>query len=168
MNKRLLDVRADVKKRKPKFKRQQSNQFAKFKNDDSWRKPKGYQSKIRLKRKGHQRMPCVGFKSPRLVRGLNKDGFKEVLVYNVFDLKKVDVKTQIPVIARTVGARKRIDILNQAKKLKLSFANVFDIDLMIKNLTLEKKVVKSKKEEAKVSDKKDVKANSKLEEVEKK
>jgi large subunit ribosomal protein L32e len=155
VDERLLKVRNVMKKKKPTFRRQQSNQFAKFKNSDSWRKPKGHQSKMRLRRKGHRAMPSVGYKSPKAVRGLNRNGFKEVLVYNVFDLENVDNKTSQAVIARTVGGKKRLDILKKGQELKISFANVFDIDEKIKSLTKVKKVekksaVKSEKtEEAK-------------------
>ena len=162
---KLIKVRSEIKKRKPTYTRQQTNQFKKFQKD-GWRRPKGLQSKMRLKRKGHKRMPEVGFKSPKAVRGLNKDGLLEVVVKNIKDLKTVDTKTQIAVIGGTVGGKKRIDILNEAKKMKITFANVKDIDTKIKELTKvstakpkkEKlaKIVKETKEEA---PKKEAKAN---------
>ncbi len=166
MVKKLLEVRKAIKRRKPTYKRQQSNQYAKFKNDDAWRRPKGHQSKIRLGRKGHQGMPEVGFKSPKAVRGLNSAGLKEVIVKNVSDLAKIDSKTQVAVIAGTVGARKKIDILNQAKKDKINFANVKDIDVKIKELSKEKKVKKAPKTEAKTEAKADAKAEVKAEKTE--
>lgn len=164
MVEKLLKFRSEVKKRKPTFRRQQSNQFAKFKNDDRWRRPKGYQSKMRLKEAGHRRMPATGYKSPRLVRGLNRDGFKEVLVYNVADLMKIDSKTEIAIIARTVGGRKSLDILNKAKELNMSFGNVFGIDKRISELTKTPKKKVEKKTEAVKTEKK---AEPKKEEAEK-
>ena len=152
---KLIKARSLIKKRKPTYTRQQTNQFKKFQKD-GWRRPKGLQSKMRLKRRGHKRMPEVGFKSPKAVRGLNKDGLLEVVVKNVKDLITVDTKTQIAVIGGTVGGKKRIDMLNEAKKMKMTFANVKDIDSKINELTKvktakpkKKKVVKeTKKEEA--------------------
>lgn len=143
MIKELLKVRSLIKRRKPTYTRQQTNQFAKFAKD-GWRKPKGYQSKMRLRRRGHKGMPTVGFGSPKEVKGLNKAGFKEVVVKNIEDLKKVNTKEEIAVIGRTVGAKKKVAILEEAKKLKVNFANVFDVDGTIKSLTKEpkKKVVK--------------------------
>lgn len=146
MVERLLSVRKAVKSRKPTYRRQQVNQYAKFKRTTSWRRPKGYQSKMRIKGKGHHGMPEVGYGSPKAVKGLNKDGFLEVLVKNVADLKAVDKKSQVAVIGATVGGRKKLDILNEAKKLKIGVANVKDVDAKIKALTKapkEKKVIKA-------------------------
>ncbi|MDA3854845.1 MAG: 50S ribosomal protein L32e [Candidatus Woesearchaeota archaeon] len=152
MVKDLLKVRALVKKRKPTYTRQQTNQFAKFKGD-GWRKPKGYQSKMRLRRRGHKGMPEVGFGSPKEVRGLNKAGFKEVVVNNVADLNKLNVKDEVAVIGRTVGGKKKVAILEEGKKLKIGFANVFDIDGTIKSLSKEPKKKVEKKSTEKKADK---------------
>jgi len=156
VEKKLLEVRKQIKSRKPTFRRQQINQFAKFKNNNAWRRPRGQQSKMRLKRKGHRKMPTVGFKSPKAVRGLNRDGLLEIVVKNVQDLKAIDVKTQIGVIGRTVGAKKKIDILNEAKKIKIQFANIKDIDKTLAQLTKTKTVKKeSTKKPAKSTTKKE-------------
>lgn len=165
MVEKLLKVRTDIKKRKPTYRRQQSNQFAKFKNDDFWRRPKGYQSKIRLGRRGHQGMPTVGFKSPKAVRYLNKTGLQEVIVNNVADLAKIENKNQIAVIGRTVGGRKTIAILNEALKLKLSIGNVKDIKSRIEFLTKTKtpKVEEKKKEVKKAKTTKNTETKTKTE-----
>lgn len=175
VEKKLLEVRKAIKSRKPTFRRQQSNQFAKFKNDDAWRRPKGKGSKMRRMQKGHRKMPTVGYSSPKAVRGLTRDGFEEVLVYNVVDLAKIESKTQIAVIGRTVGGKKTLDILAKAKEMKLSIANVKDIDAKIKELTKapkEKKVKSDKKAETKKVEKKaevkeEVKTEAKKEEAKK-
>ena len=163
MVKNLLKTRQQIKKSKPTFRRQQVNQFAKFKNDDAWRRPKGLQSKMRLKRRGHRKMPTVGFKSPKLVSGLNRDGLSEVVVHNIVDLKLVNAKIQVPVIGKTVGGKKRLEILAEGKKLGLKFANVMDIDEKIKQLTKKPKVKKTK-ETKKTSDSK--KEDSKIKKTE--
>ncbi|MFW6286133.1 MAG: eL32 family ribosomal protein [Nanoarchaeota archaeon] len=145
MVKELLEVRKKIKSRKPKFRRQQSNQYAKFKNSNSWRKPKGSGSKMRLRQKGHRKMPTVGFSSPSSIRGFNKDGFREVLVFKVSDLQNVNLKEDIVVISQNVGKRKKIIILEECKKLKLKVFRVPDIDLKIKELTKEKSLKKETK-----------------------
>ena len=152
MVEKLLKVRSQIKKRKPTYKRQQSNQFAKFKNDTKWRRPKGLGNKNRRNRRGHIGMVQVGFGSPKEVKGLNKAGFKEIIVKNIDGLKNIDVKKECVVIARTVGARKKIEILNEVKKLKLNVSNVKDIDTTIKSLTKTKKT-EDKKESKKVESK---------------
>ena len=102
-----LETRKATKKRKPTYKRIQSNQYAKFR-DIKWRRPKGKGNKDRRNRKGHIGMIQVGYGSPKEVKGMNKDGFQEVIVNNVADLKTITSKKQIAVMARTVGAKKRL------------------------------------------------------------
>lgn len=161
VEKKLIQERAAIKKRKPTYKRVQSNQFARFRVV-KWRKPKGMGNKDRRNRKGHVGMLKIGYGSPAAVRGLDKNGFKEVLVHNVADLLKVDVKTDIAVISATVGGRKRIDILTEAKSKKINVSKVKDFDVAIKALTKVKK--ETTKKETKV--KKEV--SKKVEEAEEK
>jgi hypothetical protein len=89
-------------------------------------------------------MVQVGYGSPKEVRGLNKDGFLEIIVSNIQDLKSVG-KGQIALIARTVGAKKRLSILEEAKKSKIAIANIKDIDAKIKELTKTPKEEKKEK-----------------------
>jgi large subunit ribosomal protein L32e len=145
VDKKLLEVRNTLKSKKPKFKRVQSNQFAKLRNKaDSWRKPKGMGNKVRRQRRGQAAMPKVGYGSPKEVRGLNREGLREVLVYNVSDLDKVNKKEEIVVIGSTVGSRKRSEIIKKAEELKLKIANVK------KNNSSEVKEKENKKKEEEV------------------
>lgn len=155
MNKEnLLKTRIKIKSRKPTFKRFQSHQFAKLRKDDKWRMPKGMGNKVRRNRRGKPSMPTVGFGSPKAVRGLNRLGFVEVIVSNVADLAKVNQKEDTVVIASSVGKKKRLAILNEAKKLKLNVSNIKDIDTKIKSLTKVKKVeTKTKSETLKKEEK---------------
>ncbi len=165
VDKKLIEERAAVKKRKPTYKRVQSNQYAKFR-EVKWRKPKGMGNKDRRNRKGHVGMLKIGYGSPVKVRGLDKNGFREVLVKNVADLSKVDVKTDIVVISAVVGGKKRIDILTEAKAKKMNVSKVKDFDAAIKALTKTKSEVRSKstpakKVESKKDEKVEVKSNDK-------
>ena len=71
--KELLELRKIEKARKPKFIRKDSNTL-KGKTRTKWRKPRGLHNKRRLNKKGHQKNPSVGYKSPVLVRGLQRSG----------------------------------------------------------------------------------------------
>lgn len=52
-----------IRKKKPKFIRQDTNRAKKFKI--KWRKPKGMHSKLRLNKKGHQKSPSQGYRAPK-------------------------------------------------------------------------------------------------------
>jgi len=120
---RLLRVRARIKGKKPEFLRQEWWRYPKFRNNPKWRRPKGIDSKMRLKRRGKPRSPSIGWSSPRLVRGLHPSGYEEVLVHNVRELESVDPTRQAVRIAGSVGARKREAILARAKELGVRVLN---------------------------------------------
>ncbi|GAB6136103.1 50S ribosomal protein L32e [Thermococcus sp. 21S9] len=120
---RLLRVRARLKRKKPKFLRQEWWRYPKFKNNPKWRRPKGIDSKMRLKKKGKPRSPSIGWSSPKAVRGLHPSGYEEVLVHNVKELEAIDPTRQAARIAGTVGARKRELIIARAKELGIKVLN---------------------------------------------
>ena len=151
-NKKLLAIRKNVKTRKPTFRRKQENQYAKFKNDSKWRKPKGRQNKVRLQRKGNIGMLKVGYKSPKAVRGLNGDGLREVRVENLKDLLKVDIKNnEVGVLSRTLGKKKKLEILKEALNKKISFSNAKDIKKEIEKI---ENFMKDKKDKKKIKQEK--------------
>lgn len=120
---RLLRIRAKLKRKKPKFLRQEWWRFPKFKNNPKWRRPKGIDSKMRLKKKGKPRSPSIGWSSPKLVRGLHPSGYEEVLVHNVKELEALDPSRQAARIAGTVGKKKRLLIIERAKELGIKVLN---------------------------------------------
>ena len=121
--KKLLLIRKLLKKKTPNFVRFNPSHLKRL--DESWRKPKGGDSKVRKKKKGKPRMPTVGFRVPKAVRGLLRDGTKPVLIHNVKELESLkDEKEEITVIiASTVGKRKRQEIIKKAKELGLKIYN---------------------------------------------
>ena len=142
-----LKIRSNVKKRKPNYKRVQGHQFKKL-SKLKWRRPKGKGNKVRRQRRGKSLMLQVGFKSPKEVRGLNKEGLREILVSNVSDLAQI-TKGCVAVISSGVGRRKKIEILNEVKKKNIKIAYIKDVELLIKNLTKVKKESKKKEKEVK-------------------
>jgi len=105
----------------PKFVRWMSVSLKRVKSP--WRKPKGINSKILEKRKGKLPMPTVGYGAPKEMRYLHPSGFREILVNNVKDLKKVDVERGAVKIRSAVGEKKRSEILKKAEELKLKILN---------------------------------------------
>ena len=109
------------KREKPEFMRSESWRYVRVK--ERWRTARGIDSKMRLRRKSQPPLPRIGYGTPRKIRGLHPSGLREVLVYNLEALKKIDPKKQAVRIAHTVGAKKRIEIFEKAKKRKLLVLN---------------------------------------------
>lgn len=118
---RLLKVRKKQKLKKPHF--VQTDQHKKKRLKDTWRKPKGLHNKKRQYILGKGEMARPGYGSPTAVKGLHPSGFIEVLLDRIQDVDNVDPNTQAIRIARTVGQRKRLEILKKAKSMGLKILN---------------------------------------------
>ncbi len=107
------------------FVRQKSLKFSKLgkgrKKLQRWRKPKGRDSKMRLKMKGHPSAPTVGHKSSRKQAGL-VHGLKPVLVHNLKELEQAP-KNSIVLLAK-IGAKKKIEIIAEAEKKNIKILNL--------------------------------------------
>jgi len=124
--KEMLAIRKTLKVRKPKFMRKDSN-ILKGKTGSKWRKPRGLHNKRRLHKKGHQKNPSVGFKSPKLVRNLSPSGKSIYYLAKVSDLKGFDNNKHEVIISSNVGLKNKIKILEKCLADKVSVSNVKDI-----------------------------------------
>ena len=112
----------DYKKhKKPKFRRQESWRYKRV--TDRWRRPHGIDSKMRKKVKGWPASPTTGYRSPKKTRGLHPSGFLETRVQTVGELGGIDPELQAIRIARTVGGRKRVEILAVAAERGIHVLN---------------------------------------------
>ena len=148
---KALQLRERVKKKKPDFVRPESWRYKRL--SESWRRPRGLDNKMRRKIKGWPPTVNVGYRGPKATRGLHPSGYKEVLVYNTDDLKKIDPKTQAIRIAHTVGKRKRAKILVEAKKRKITILNLKEVKEVVEGKELtEEKEKEEKLEEGEVEE----------------
>lgn len=103
----------------PKFQRQ--NRAQKKRVGAAWRKPRGIDNKLRIKKKGYGLLPKIGFRTPKKTRGLHPTGLKEVLVSSLKELgglKGVAVR-----FSATLGRKKKAVLVAEAKKLQLKMLN---------------------------------------------
>jgi len=118
---KALKLRKHKKSRKPKFVRQESWKYIRLK--ENWRNPRGLDNKVRKRIKGWPPPVSSGYRGPKAARGLHPSGYEEILVHNTEYLEEINSKAQAIRIAHTVGKRKRVKILTEARKKKITVLN---------------------------------------------
>jgi large subunit ribosomal protein L32e len=78
---------------------------------------------MRKHKKGWPKSVEVGYRGPKVARGLHPSGYFEVPVRTIDDLSKVDPKTQAIRIAHTVGMKKRAEISLRASEMGFHILN---------------------------------------------
>ena len=145
-----LNIRERAKKKKPEFVRQESWRYVRLK--ENWRRPRGLDNKMRRKIKGWPPTVSAGYRGPKVARGLHPSGYREVLVHNTEELRKIDPKTQVVRIAHTVGKRKRANIIAEARKRKITILNVKEVKEIVKEEKLPEEEPEEKKEAEEVTE----------------
>jgi large subunit ribosomal protein L32e len=127
INKDLLQLRKKISDQRPEFKRQESWRYDRL--APNWRRPRGKDNKMRLQVSGVPRLVKIGYRGPKVARGLHPSGYKDILVFNVKDLSRIDQATDAIRIARTVGRRKRAEIVSEANKMQIKILNPGKIEV---------------------------------------
>ncbi|RMF05957.1 hypothetical protein D6764_03510 [Candidatus Woesearchaeota archaeon] len=153
-------------KKKPEFRRQDSHKKARL--SPSWRRPRGLQSKMRLKKKGYPVSPSTGYKSSKSERGKVR-GLVPVKVERIEDLKGIDSKTHCVEFSGRIGKKRKLELLKAALEMKLTIINVRQPEELLKKIEGELSAKKKEKEEkAKKKEKAKEELKKKAEEKEKK
>ena len=105
----------------PKFRRQEWYMWKRL--GEKWRKPRGRDSKLRVRKRGKGKRVTIGYRVPRDTRGLHPSGLSEVMITNTTELNGLDANKQAVRIAANVGGRKREQILKKAGELKIRVLN---------------------------------------------
>jgi len=122
INKEKLALRAEVAQSRPKPKRGESWRYKRL--ETTWRKPKGVDNHQRKqKSRGRPGLPKVGYRGPKIARGLHPSGFTDNLVYNINDLDNLNPKEDAVRIGHSVGTKKRIVIVTKALEGKFKVLN---------------------------------------------
>lgn len=145
--KRLMEIKSAMKKRRPSFKRQEFNKRIRL-SRSSWRKPRGVDSKMREQWGGYRAIVKIGYGTPRKLRGRLSNGLIEVKVSTVKELNSL-TKDQIAVIPRTMGNRRRLELLKEASKFKILISNFRNIESKIKEIESNFEARKKRRQELK-------------------
>jgi len=121
MSLRLLRMRKKLNSKRPKFLRTETWKHISFKNDPKWRKPRGKDNKMRIKRSGKQPLVSVGYRGPKEVRGTHASGLKEVMISTPGQIDNLE--NVILRINASVGNKKKIEIVKRAVQSNLKIAN---------------------------------------------
>lgn len=118
---KALNLRRRAKSSKPSFDRPESWRYVRLKKN--WRRPRGLDHKMRRKKKGWPATVSTGYRGPKIARYLHPSGYREVLVYTVEALGDIDPKTHAIRIGHTVGGRKRVRIITEARRRDFRILN---------------------------------------------
>ncbi len=124
MSKAALKKLLKLKKKKPRF--LNVGRHLHGHGLTSWRRPRGIDSKQRIRKKGQPKVPSIGYKNPKKIRGLHPAGLTTKVVYSISDIERIPEEDRgriILYIGRTVGKRKRPLLIKRARELGIKISN---------------------------------------------
>jgi large subunit ribosomal protein L32e len=165
-----LKIREAQKKKRPAFVRQCAHK--KKRVSMVWRYPTGIHSKLRHQRTGHIPIVNPGWRTPVDVRGKHNSGLEMIMVANPLQLEKINKETEGIIISSAVGTKKRIAIIEEAKKKGISVLNL-DADKYVEEAKKElseriannKKSINERKEKTKKREEKEAPKEEKKSEI---
>ncbi|MES1914575.1 MAG: hypothetical protein MHM6MM_006630 [Cercozoa sp. M6MM] len=112
-----------VRKRTKKFIRHQSDRFLRV--DESWRRPKGIDSRVRRRFRSNRLLPSIGFGTDKKSRDVLPCGYRVRVVNNVDEVEGLMMVSNkfAAQIASKVSAKKRQTIIARADALGIKVLN---------------------------------------------
>jgi len=135
----LIKVKKLIRKKKPIFRRSEGHRSKRL--PDNWRKPKGHHSKIRRHKRWAPKMPCIGRRTPAVLRNTDRKGRKLIKINSVNDLKLLG-KDSAGIVSKKLSLRSREKIALAAKNY--TFIN-FNPEKILKQVVELKERAKNKK-----------------------
>ncbi|KCV68782.1 50S ribosomal protein L32 [Fonticula alba] len=114
-----------VKKHSKPFYRYHWHRYNRLGRQETWRKDRGIDSRMRRRFKGMAPQVSIGFGSDKATKFLRPDGYKTFVVNNVKDLDILIMSnhTYAAEVAHNVSAAKRVGIVERAKELGIKVTN---------------------------------------------
>jgi large subunit ribosomal protein L32e len=171
---RLLAIKKSKKAQKPAFLRRNFMKNKRTRVTGEWRAPRGLHNKLRRRRRGVGQWVMPGYRMPKAVRGMTREGLVPKVVETVKQLKDVKADVHLLILKAGTGTRNRIEMVKEAVKHKFKIANIKDPAAWLKQVEEEmsqrKKAKKetNKKQEAKPTEKAAEKKDKKEEKDDKK
>ena len=109
------------KVKKPKFQRQESWRYKRL--ETSWRRPRGFDSKMRIQKKGWPPIVNIGYGGPKTQRGLHPSGYRDILIHSVKDLANINPEIDAIRISAKIGRRYKQEIVTQADSFGIKVLN---------------------------------------------
>lgn len=120
---RLLALRRVLRKRRPLFVRQAAHRYWRIGRWESWRAPRGVQSKQRRHYGYRSEVVSIGYGVPARVRGRTALGFLPVVIHHEAEMEELEPTRHLVIIGRSVGSKKRLGLEEAARKKGFRIAN---------------------------------------------
>ena len=121
-DKRLMELRKNINKKRPSFRRVESWRHKRVK--EPWRKARGIDSQTRMKTKSGVKSPGKGYRGPKKVRGIHPSGYEEVRVETIKDIENLNNKKHALKISSNLGTKKRMALIDYSKRRGFKVLNI--------------------------------------------
>ena len=91
--------------------------------ETSWRRPRGFDSKMRINKKGWPATVNIGYGGPKTQRGLHPSGYRDILIHSLKDLADVNPEIDAIRISAKIGRRYKQEIITQADSSGIKVLN---------------------------------------------